>query len=150
VQSLLEHLSVHLTTRGQTSFGQPLLRSEQIGIANTTGLSTFDAGTIVGDWGHVSRGELSSPWNLPLPYSAVNLVVSPYVFGAYGRVGVAQPTAVEAAHIGAVAYGGGVRFAGTVPGTLMNGALTLEYGRATRSDAVPTVDRFTIISTARF
>jgi hemolysin activation/secretion protein len=149
-QSLLEHLSMHLTTRGQTSFGQPLLRSEQIGIANTTGLSTFDAGTIVGDWGHVSRGELSSPWNLPLPNSAVDVVVSPYMFGAYGRVGVAQPTAIEAAHIGAVSYGGGVRFGGTVPGTLVNGTLTLEYGRATRSDAVPTADRFTIISAARF
>jgi hemolysin activation/secretion protein len=37
------------------------LRSEQIGIANTTGLSAFDAGTIVGDQGYVIRGELQSP-----------------------------------------------------------------------------------------
>jgi hemolysin activation/secretion protein len=149
-RSLLEHLSIHLTTRGQTSFGRALLRSEQIGIANTAGLSTFDAGTIVGDWGHVSRGELSSPWNLPLPNSAVDVVAAPYLFAAYGRVALAQPTFVEAAHIGAVSYGGGVRFGGTVPGTLVNGTLTLEYGRATRSDAVPTADRFTIISAARF
>jgi hemolysin activation/secretion protein len=150
LQSLFEHLSVHLTTRGQTSFGQALLRSEQIGIATTTGLSTFDAGTIVGDWGYVSRGEISSPWTLLLPNSPVDVVVSPYLFAAYGRVGLAQPTAVETAHIDATSYGAGVRFGGTVPGSLMNGSLTLEYGRATRSDAVPTADRFTIISATRF
>jgi hemolysin activation/secretion protein len=61
IHPLIDHLVLALSARGQTSFNAPLVRSEQIGIANTTGLSAFDAGTIVGDQCYVVRGELQSP-----------------------------------------------------------------------------------------
>jgi hemolysin activation/secretion protein len=140
-QSLLEHLAVSLTARAQTSFGQPLLRSEQIGIANTSSLSGFDNGSIVGDRGYVARGELSSPWSLPLPTSAVGIVVAPYAFGAYGEVFQENPTVLEAARIAASSYGIGVRLSGAVSGRLSNGSVAVEYAHATRNDGVAAADR---------
>ncbi|WP_204274256.1 hypothetical protein, partial [Stenotrophomonas maltophilia] len=59
-QQLIEHLAVDLRARAQTSFGQPLARSEQMGLASLTGLSSFDSGTFQGDAGYVVRGELQS------------------------------------------------------------------------------------------
>jgi hemolysin activation/secretion protein len=156
-QTLLEHLAVNLAARAQTSFGQPLLRSEQIGIANTTGISAFDAGSIVGDQGYVVRGELSSPWILPIQNASfepsglvLGVVAAPYIFGAYGEVSLQQPTALEAARIRATTYGGGLRFGGAAAGTLSNGSLSLEYGRAERSDGILASNRFTVVSAFRF
>src|SRR5690606_29383935 len=57
-----DNLVVSVYGRGQTSFGEPLLRSEQIGIASFRELSTFDAGSIGGDSGWVLRGDVLSPW----------------------------------------------------------------------------------------
>jgi hemolysin activation/secretion protein len=149
-QTLVDHLAINLSARAQASFGQPLLRSEQIGIANTSGLSAFDAGTIVGDEGYVMRGELSSPWGLPLQNSTIGVVASPYVFGAYGEVFLKDPTALESASIRATSWGGGLRLGGAAPGTLSNGSLSLEYGHATRSDGVPEGNRLTVVSAFRF
>lgn len=153
-QTLHDHLALSLSARAQTSFNAPLLRSEQIGIANTSGLSAFDAGSIVGDQGYVVRGELSSPWSLPTQIAwfgpAVGIVASPYIFGAYGEVDLKNPTVLEAASIRAASYGGGLRLGGGATGTLSNGSLTLEYGRAERSDGVAASDRFTIVSAFRF
>jgi hemolysin activation/secretion protein len=158
VQTLVDHLAVNVSARAQTSFGEPLLHSEQIGIANTTGLSAFDAGTIVGDEGYVVRGELSSPWSVPwsLPWAlpqdcSIGMVAAPYVFAAYGEVFLKDPTALEAAAIHASSFGGGLRLAGAATGKLSNGSLSLEYGRATRSDGVAAAgDRFTVVSAFRF
>lgn len=150
IQPLAEHLVANVVARAQTSFGAPLAQSEQIGIASPTGLSALDAGSIAGDQGYVVRGELSSPWSVPLPTSAIGVVASPYVFAAYGKVTLQDPTALEAASIRATSYGAGLRLGGAAPGTLSNGSLTLEYGRAHRSDRVPTGDRFTVVSAFRF
>jgi hemolysin activation/secretion protein len=149
-QNLLDHLAVNLAARAQTSFGAALLHSEQLGIANTSGLSAFDAGTIVGDQGYVARGELSSPWSVPLPTAALAVVASPYLFGAYGEVVLQDPTALEAARILAASWGGGLHLGGAAPGTLSNGSLTLEYGHATRTDGMPAGNRFTVVSAFRF
>jgi hemolysin activation/secretion protein len=154
-QSIVEHLAVSVSARAQTSFNAPLLRSEQIGIANTSGLSAFDAGTIVGDQGYVVRGELQSPWSLPLPNPVlgrtVGVVAAPYVFGAYGEVSLKDPTALEAPRIHAASYGAGLRFGGAAVGTLSNGSLSLEWGHATRSDGIAAAaDRFTVVSAFRF
>jgi hemolysin activation/secretion protein len=149
-QSLLEHMAISLTARAQTSFGQPLLHSEQIGIANTSSLSGFDTGSIVGDEGYVVRGELSSPWTLPLPTAAVAVVASPYLFAAYGEVFLEQPTALETAEIAAASYGVGVRLSGVVPKGLSNGSVTFEYAHATRNDGVAAGDRFVCVTAFRF
>jgi hemolysin activation/secretion protein len=154
-QAVLDHLVVSVSARAQTSFNAPLLRSEQIGIANTTGLSAFDAGTVVGDEGYVVRGELQSPWVLPLQNamifgSTLGVVAAPYIFGAYGEVSLQDPTALEAPRIHAASYGGGFRLGGGAAGTPSNGSLSLEYGHATRSDRVQAGDRFTIVSAFRF
>jgi hemolysin activation/secretion protein len=154
-QSVLDHLAVSLSARAQTSFNAPLLRSEQIGIANTSGLSAFDAGTIVGDQGYVVRGELQSPWSLPVQNpifgQSIGVVAAPYIFGAYGEVSLKAPTALEAPRIHASSYGGGLRLGGAAAGALSNGSLSLEYGHATRSDGVAAAgDRFTVVSAFRF
>jgi hemolysin activation/secretion protein len=154
-QAVLDHLAVSFSARAQTSFNAPLLRSEQIGIANTTGLSAFDAGTIVGDEGYVIRGELQSPWVLPMQNDAIfgsplGVVAAPYLFGAYGEVVLEDPTALEASRISASSYGAGIRFGGAAAGTLSNGSLALEYGHASRSDGVPAGDRFTVVTAFRF
>lgn len=150
IQPLAEHLVASVSARAQTSFGAALAHSEQIGIANITGLSALDSGSIAGDQGYVVRGELSSPWSVPLPTSAIGVVASPYVFAAHGKVALENPTALEAASIRATSYGGGLRLGGAAPGTLSNGSLTLEYGRTHRSDRVPTSNRFTMVSAFKF
>lgn len=150
-QVLMDHLAVSLSARAQYSFNTPLLRSEQIGIANTSGISAFDAGSIVGDQGYVVRGELQSPWNLPrIAELGIGGVAVPYLFGAFGEVSLQQPTALEASRIHAVSYGGGIRLGGAMAGTLSNGSLSLEYGRAERNDGVPANNRFTVVSAFRF
>jgi hemolysin activation/secretion protein len=149
-QALLEHLAVNVAARAQTSFGQPLLRSEQIGIANTSGLSAFDAGTVVGDEGYVVRTEFSSPWSVPLPTETLGVVAAPYLFGAYGEVSLNDPTALERASVRAASWGGGLHLGGAAAGALSNGSLSLEYGHATRSDGVAAGDRFTMVSAFRF
>ncbi|MGA7806228.1 ShlB/FhaC/HecB family hemolysin secretion/activation protein [Bradyrhizobium sp.] len=160
--AVLDHLAVGFSARAQTSFNAPLLRSEQIGIANTTGLSAFDAGTIVGDEGYVVRGELQSPWVLPLQNAVIfgsplGVVATPYVFAAYGEVALEDPTALEAPRVHASSYGGGIRLGGAAAGSLSNGSLSLEYGHADISAGVPggipvapESNRFTVVSAFRF
>jgi hemolysin activation/secretion protein len=154
-QRLAEHLAVSLSARAQYSFNAPLLSSEQIGIAEASGVSTFDAGSVVGDQGYVVRAELQSPWTVPLQGAAlfgnaIGVVASPYVFAAYGELSLQNPTALEAAKIRATSYGGGLRLGGGAVGTLSSGGLTLEYGRAERSDGIAASNRFTIVSSFRF
>lgn len=154
-QTLAEHLAVSVAARAQYSFNAPLLRSEQIGIANTSGVSAFDAGSVVGDQGYVIRGELQSPWSLPLQNAAIfgnpiGVVAAPYIFAAYGELSLKNPTVLEAATIRATSYGGGIRIGGAAAGTLSSGSLSLEYGRAERSDFAAASNRFTLVSSFRF
>jgi hemolysin activation/secretion protein len=155
IHPVVDHLVLALSARAQTSFNAPLLRSEQIGIANTSGLSAFDAGTIVGDQGYVARGELQSPWTLPVQNPVFDktlaVVAAPYVFGAYGEVFLKNPQVGEVPAIRASSFGAGLRFLGAATGTLSNGSLSLEYGHAMRSDGVAAAaDRFTVVSAFRF
>jgi hemolysin activation/secretion protein len=149
LQPMVEHLTLSVTARAQTSFDKPLLRSEQIGIANTSGVSAFDAGSVIGDAGYVVRGEVQSPWALPTTIAGLGAVVAPYLFGAYGEVRLYQPTALEAGSVRATSYGGGIRIGGAKAGTLANATLALEYGRAQRSDGGSS-DRVTVVSAFRF
>lgn len=144
--TLAPHLAVGISAKAQTSFGEPLLRSEQIGIASLDELSTFDAGSLTGDSGWVARAEVSAPFDIAT--GEISLVASPYVFGAIGSVYLEEPTVLEEAEIRASSVGLGVRF-GASDGKDISSTLTLEYGRAFRDDG-PDDDRFTLVGSMRF
>ncbi|MBR0893945.1 ShlB/FhaC/HecB family hemolysin secretion/activation protein [Bradyrhizobium tropiciagri] len=148
-QSFMEHLAVNLAVRAQTSFGQPLLASERYSVADTASLSAFDTGSIIGDSGFVTRGELISPWTLPIQNVPFGAVAMPYIFGAYGEVRQVKPTALEVPVTRASAFGGGVRFGSAVPGTLSNGTLQVEYAHG-ESNAVGSNHRVVVTSAFRF
>ena len=144
--TLAPHLAVSVNAKAQTSFGEALLRSEQIGIASLSELSTFDAGALTGDSGWVVRAEVSAPFDLPT--GGISLVAAPYVFGAVGSVHLEHPTALEQATINASSLGLGVRFGASNEDDVAS-TLTLEYGRAFRDDG-PDDDRFTLVGSMRF
>ncbi|UHC17160.1 ShlB/FhaC/HecB family hemolysin secretion/activation protein [Methylobacterium currus] len=169
-QPLAEHLTFDLKARAQTSFNQALARSEQIGIANLTGLSTFDAGLLQGDEGFVTRGEVQFPFIVPvtLPFGLPSIpalqgsglppadqapgavVLSPYGFGAFGLVRQQNPTALERPMVRGVSYGAGLRIAAAPSFSFTNAAVTVEYGRAERSDRLPADNRLTFSVSLQF
>ncbi|WP_375454852.1 ShlB/FhaC/HecB family hemolysin secretion/activation protein [uncultured Methylobacterium sp.] len=169
-QPLAEHLTLAVLARGQTSFNQALPRSEQIGLATLTGLSTFDAGLFQGDEGFVTRGELQFPFVVPLtlPFGLPAVpaqqgtglppadetpgafAVSPYGFGAFGLVRQQNPTALERAMMRGAAYGAGLRIAAAPASSFSNAAVTVEYGRAERSDRLPADNRLTFTVALQF
>jgi hemolysin activation/secretion protein len=149
-QTLAEHLTLSLTARGQTSFGQTLERAEQIGIAGPGSLSAFDTGSLQGDSGVVARGELGAPFVLPKLIDTVGFIATPYAFLAAGEVDLAHPTAVQTSIVRADSFGLGLRLAGGRVGRLSNGTFVMEYGRETRSDGLPDGDRLTVVFNAKF
>ncbi len=147
-QPLAEHLGVDVFARAQTSFGKPLLQSEQIGLTGATGLSSFDAGALQGDTGYVVRGELSSPWYVPFPGGVAQL--SPYMFGAVGEVRLEMPTALEKASITGASYGLGIKLGTVLASDATSSNLTLEWGRQHRNDQQPASDRFSLSGAIQF
>lgn len=147
-QPLASHLGLDLYARAQTSFGKPLLQSEQIGLVGPNGLSSFDAGALQGDSGYVLRGEVSSPWYVPFTGGAVQL--SPYLFGAVGEVRLEMPTALESTSIVGASYGLGLKVGAALAGDPANTSLTLEWGRQHRNDHLPTSDRFSLAGAIQF
>jgi hemolysin activation/secretion protein len=107
-QSLPQDFIATFSAFGQTSFGQPLLTSEQFDIVGSRMLSGFTAGQLPGDEAWVVRGELARPFAFPL--GPVSMLVTPYIFGATGERIFKQPTALEFASVHASNYGGGARF----------------------------------------
>ncbi len=143
-QQPLEHFAYVLLGRGQSSFGEPLPQSEQIGIASFQELSTFDAGTLAGDSGYVLRADALSPW----PFSAPMLPpmqITPYVFGAFGQLFLAEPTAFEDDNTRVASLGIGLDLTTVIDPAFSGASLTVEFGRAFRSDDFPDENRFTIV-----
>ena len=147
-QPLAEHLAASFYVRGQTSFGQALPRSEQIGFASFLELSGFDAGTLGGDSGWVVRGELSSPWTVPVGATPVS--VAPYVYGATGQLYLEQPTVFERSRIQVSSVGVGLRLATSIDPYFQQASLTLEFARRFRDDGLPDSNRFTVVGSIRF
>ena len=149
-QPLPESFVLGLYARGQTSFGQALARSEQIGTATFQELSTFDAGSLGGDAGWVVRSELSRPFNL-VGFEGRPATITPYVFGATGALYLERPTILEVRNLHVSSVGLGVRLATLlVPGTATEAAVTVEFGRRFRSDALPDANRVTVLGSIRF
>ena len=136
-----------MTGRFQTSFGDPLLTSEQFTIAGTSELSTFDTGDLRGDSGWVVRAELSSPRSIEL--AGTPLTLSPYVFAGAGQVTIEQPTSQESPRESAHAFGVGVDLVSQTGSRFRSNSLRVEIGRGER-DAGPDDTRFNISGNFRF
>lgn len=144
-QTLSPHFAFSLTGRAQTSFGTPLLQSEQFSIANVSELSAFDSGALSGDSGWVVRFEPSFPFTIDR--EKMDLAIAPYVFGAVGTVYLHQPTILEQPKTSAAVAGIGLRMAGTVG--KVQPSLSVEYGWAWRENA-PRTRRLTVVGSLRF
>ncbi|WGR60411.1 ShlB/FhaC/HecB family hemolysin secretion/activation protein [Paracoccus ferrooxidans] len=140
--------SMALSGQAQSAFGDPLLSSEQFGIASTEGLSAFDLGSLSGDSGWFLRGEVAR--HFPAQGFGHPLVVSPYVFAAMGAVHLENPTADEAARIEASSFGIGVDLRLIRDPSYSSALIRLEYGKGNRDDGQEDPSRFTIVSTYRF
>ncbi|MFD1343695.1 ShlB/FhaC/HecB family hemolysin secretion/activation protein [Litorisediminicola beolgyonensis] len=146
-RALGERFALSVTGRFQTSFGDPLLTSEQFSIAGPGELSAFDGGSLRGDSGWVLRTELSHPTRVEL--QGLPMVVSPYLFAGAGAVSIEEPTAVEASHESARAYGLGVDLISQTGSRYRSNALRIEFGKGERDDG-PDDTRFSISGNFRF
>ena len=147
-REIWEGADLFLSGRAQTSFGDPLVLSEQIGIATIRELSAFPTGEFSGDSGWVVRGEVSR--NLDMQVAGRPLAISPYLFAATGAVTLEAPQPGEQAEVTASALGIGVDLAYTVDPAFSAGRLRLELGRGMRNDSEPDATRFLFSATFRF
>jgi hemolysin activation/secretion protein len=127
-------LLISVTARGQTSFGRPLMLSEQFSLDGGAALSAFAEGSISVDQGATLRAELSRPFAMPI--FSHTFVFSPYLFAAGGFGNIVLPTVVERADIGAGSAGVGLRTDTGVAG-LFGSTVAFEFAR--KFSDVPTV-----------
>lgn len=149
-QPLGEMFAVQVEGRAQTSFGQALPLSEQIGLATSNGLSSFYSGQIQGDSGYVIRTELQLQHVLGQPDGPLDIGLTPYVFGAYGQVDLAHSTAVESPSLRAGSYGLGLRWGAAQRTGRSSFGASFEAGRQERSDTQRTQDSFIFSLQLRF
>ncbi|MDV7143997.1 ShlB/FhaC/HecB family hemolysin secretion/activation protein [Tropicimonas sp. TH_r6] len=140
--------SLAVNGRIQSSFGEALVTSEQFTIANTSELSTFDAGDVRGDSGWVVRTELGRLQKFDL--FGFPLLSNLYTFGAYGAVSLEEPTIFEKDEASAYSYGIGADLMTIEESPYRSGSVRVEYGRGERDDLGSDGNRFTIIASRRF
>lgn len=131
-----------LVASGQTSFGDPLFRSEQFTLEGPDGLSAFIGGVTAVDSGAVVRAEFSAVHSV----ADGRVTLAPYVFAAGGAGELSRPTAVEEKSISAANFGTGIRarLFGLVD-------LRLEYACSTsRIDELDLVERVNFSTAIRF
>jgi hemolysin activation/secretion protein len=127
VQPLPNEVRLDLIGRAQTSFGTPLLVSEQFSLDGPQAVSAYPSGTLNVDEGGTLRGELSR--SFASIGAAVPLILSPYGFASFGIGRLVEPTIVELAVVRAGAVGAGVRSSMDFPGGYQGVALGLEVAR---------------------
>lgn len=86
IQGLTRHASV--AVRGQSSFGGPLLNSEQLNLDGPDGMSSLCPGEFAVDQGFTVRAELGSRLQTPASLPAI---AEPYIFTAFGGGEVFDP-----------------------------------------------------------
>jgi len=130
-QPLPEAFEIDFSGRAQTSFGTPLMLSEQFSLDGPDALSSFAAGTFSVDQGASLRIELARPFTVSLLDDMPPLTLAPYLFGAYGYGELADATAVQRAVIDAGSAGLGMRCAAgtSVAGVPLGSNLSVEMGR---------------------
>lgn len=140
--------SLAVNGRVQENFGDPLVTSEQFSIASTSELSAFDAGELRGDDGWIVRAELGRSQRAEV--SGFPFIFKPYLFGAYGELGLEQPTFFEQSTTTAYAYGVGIDLFAIEDSAFRSGSVRVEYGRGERDDLGEDGDRFSIVASRRF
>ncbi len=104
----------------QTSFGKPLMVSEQFSLDGPSATSGFPTGTFVVDEGAYGRAEFGRTFLLSAFGSQVP--VEPYLFGS-GAIGVIDmPTAVQQSTVRVGSVGVGARAAYNTTGVFLTGA----------------------------
>ncbi|ETX27876.1 hypothetical protein RISW2_11115 [Roseivivax isoporae LMG 25204] len=147
-RALAERVNLSIAGRFQTSFGDPLLTSEQFSIVGESELSAFDSGELRGDSGWVLRSELST--DVPLQAGRRTLVLSPYLFAAAGRVSIERPTAVEEKSVSGRAYGLGLDISIPAESRYRSNFVRIEFGKGERDDGGNDDTRFGVSGTFRF
>ncbi|RFC66972.1 MULTISPECIES: ShlB/FhaC/HecB family hemolysin secretion/activation protein [Mesorhizobium] len=140
-----------LAGKAQTSFGDPLVSSEQMGLGGFNWLSAYESGAIQGDSALVARGDLAfpltrSPYEIAPNFGAT---VVPYVFAAAGLAKLENPTALEEANTHATSFGAGVHFGLGQKASQNASDLMLEFAHGTSSND-ETENRFNIRFAAQF
>ncbi|HEX3882632.1 MAG TPA: ShlB/FhaC/HecB family hemolysin secretion/activation protein [Stellaceae bacterium] len=140
-QPLPEAFELDLIGHAQTSFGAPLMLSEQFGLDGPDALSGFASGTFSVDQGLTLRAEFARPFALSLGAlgGMPPLGLSPYVFGAFGYGQIVQPTAVQKGSIDAGSAGIGIRSTTVALTTGLPVGSTLGLELARRFSDVPGV-----------
>ena len=123
VKPIANGWTVQLDAKAQTSFGQPLFRSEQGALEGSDALSVYVGGATAVDALVTGRVELGHALPAIAPLGGLSL--SPYLFGAGGIGKVERPTAIETASYSAENVGVGVRAALGRTGL----GFAVEYGR---------------------
>lgn len=140
-----DQLGFSLAAKAQTSFGQAMAASEQMGLGGMNWLSGYGSGDIQSDTGAALRAEFAFP-GLVDPFrigGPVNAALEPYIFGAAGIAGLEEPTALEARTTRATSVGIGVRLGLAEVASISSANLMLEYAHGTASDNnIGTTNRF--------
>lgn len=100
-------LRLDVLAAGQYTGGKPMLLPEQIALDGSDAVSAFPSGTFTADQGMTLRTELSRPFVAQL--ATKDMILSPYLFGAFGRGWIAHATVLEQAAFDASAIGVGFR-----------------------------------------
>lgn len=147
-RSLSDNLSLSVSGRFQSSFGDPLVTSEQLSIVGAQEVSAFDSGALRGDSGFVLRSEIST--QVRTEFSELPVLISPYVFLGFGEVTLENPSAVEQAKTRATSYGVGVDLFTQIDSSFRSGSVRIELGRGERNDGIADETRFSISGNLRF
>lgn len=147
-RDLTDSVSLLVAGRFQTSFGNPLVTSEQFSLVGPQELSTFDSGSLRGDSGWVVRSELSTDFETSIGEMPVTM--SPYVFAGLGYARLENPTAVEQAETEAQAYGIGLDLFTRTDSNFRSSSIRIEFGRGERDDSSSDDNRFSIVGNFRF
>jgi hemolysin activation/secretion protein len=126
-QPLANEFRMEFFGRAQTSFGTPLLVSEQFSLDGPLAVSAYPSGTLNVDEGGTLRAELIR--SFAAIGTAVPVILSPYGFGVFGVGRLVEPTIVELAVVRSGAIGAGVRGSIDMPGGYQGAALGLEVAR---------------------
>ena len=137
-----------LSLSGQTAFGKPLLKSEQIGLAGAGMVSGLDPGSVVGDSGVSLRGELRRPRETTM--GAAPLRLTPYAAGAVGVAVLHRPTALEPASTRVASIGVGLELVSLSESPFASLSGRIELARGFRNDGLPNENRLSLGASLRF